>query len=91
MGDVKWAPYSSTVFAAVTSEGKVCVFDLNINKYKPICVQAVVSKRRNKLTRISFNPKLPIIIVGDDKLVKNILNRSLNSNNSYVLEVVSRL
>ncbi|CAH1116670.1 unnamed protein product [Phaedon cochleariae] len=67
VGDVKWAPYSSTVFAAVTTEGKVFVFDLNINKYKPICVQAVVSKRKNKLTRISFNSKLPIIIVGDDK------------------------
>lgn len=67
VGDVKWAPYSSTVFAAVTSEGKVCVFDLNVNKYKPVCVQAIVSKRRNKITRISFNPKLPIIIVGDDK------------------------
>lgn len=67
VGDVKWAPYSSTVFAAVTSEGKVYVFDLNVNKYKPICIQAVVSKRRNKLTRLSFNHKLPIIIVGDDK------------------------
>ncbi|KAJ8925798.1 hypothetical protein NQ315_009648 [Exocentrus adspersus] len=67
VGDVKWAPYSSTVFAAVTMEGKVYVFDLNVNKYKPICIQAVVSRRRNKLTRISFNPKLPIIIVGDDK------------------------
>lgn len=67
VGDVKWAPYSSTVFAAVTTEGKVYVFDLNVNKYKPICIQAVVSKRRNKLTRLSFNHKLPILIVGDDK------------------------
>lgn len=24
VGDVCWAPYSSTVFAAVTSDGKVC-------------------------------------------------------------------
>lgn len=23
VGDVKWAPYSATVFAAVTSDGKV--------------------------------------------------------------------
>ncbi|CAG9767841.1 unnamed protein product [Ceutorhynchus assimilis] len=67
VGDVKWAPFSSTVFAAVTSEGKVYVYDLNVNKYKPICVQAVVSRRRFKLTRLSFNQKLPIIIVGDDK------------------------
>jgi dynein intermediate chain 1 len=38
-GDVAWAPYSSTVFAAVTSEGKVFVYDLSINKYNPVCVQ----------------------------------------------------
>lgn len=25
VGDVAWAPYSSTVFAAVTADGKVCV------------------------------------------------------------------
>ncbi|CAG9760660.1 unnamed protein product [Ceutorhynchus assimilis] len=78
VGDAKWAPYSSTVFAAVTSEGKVYVFDLNVNKYKPICVQAVVSKRRNKLTRLSFNPKLPIIIVGDDKGCVTTLKLSPN-------------
>ncbi|KAM7343034.1 dynein intermediate chain 2, ciliary isoform 1-T1 [Cochliomyia hominivorax] len=67
VGDVKWAPYSSTVFAAVTNEGKVYVFDLNVNKYKAICIQAVVPKRKNKLTRLAFNEKLPFIIVGDDK------------------------
>lgn len=67
VGDVKWAPYSSTVFAAVTSEGKVFVFDLNVNKYKPIAIQAVVSKKKNKLTRLAFNQKLPFIVVSDDK------------------------
>lgn len=67
VGDVKWSPYSSTVFAAVTSEGKVFVFDLNVNKYKAICIQAVVPRRKNRLTRIAFNQKLPFIIVGDDK------------------------
>jgi dynein intermediate chain 1 len=67
VGDVEWAPYSSTVFAAVTNDGKVHVFDLNVNKYRPICVQAVVNRKRNRLTRIAFNHKLPIIIVGDDR------------------------
>lgn len=67
VGDVKWAPYSSTVFAAVTTEGKVFVFDLNVNKYKAICIQSVVSKKGNKLTRLAFNQKLPFIIVGDNK------------------------
>ena len=39
LADVAWAPYSSTVFAGATSEGKVHVFDLHISKYSPICVQ----------------------------------------------------
>ena len=38
-----WAPYSSTVLAAVTTEGKVFVFDLAVNKYKPICIQVSLS------------------------------------------------
>ncbi|XP_058976572.1 dynein intermediate chain 2, ciliary-like isoform X2 [Musca domestica] len=78
VGDVKWAPYSSTVFAAVTNEGKVYVFDLNVNKYKAICIQAVVPKRKNKLTRLSFNEKLPFIIVGDDKGTVTSLKLSPN-------------
>ncbi|XP_013111502.2 dynein intermediate chain 2, ciliary [Stomoxys calcitrans] len=78
VGDVKWSPYSSTVFAAVTNEGKAFVFDLNVNKYKAICVQAVVPKRKNKLTRLSFNEKLPFIIVGDDKGTVTSLKLSPN-------------
>ena len=39
VGGVAWAPYSSTVFAAVTAEGKVYVFDLNINKYEALSIQ----------------------------------------------------
>lgn len=74
VGDIKWAPYSSTVFAAVTTEGKVHVFDLNVNKYKAICVQAVVPKRKNKLTRLAFNEKLPFIVVGDEKCVRLVDN-----------------
>ncbi|XP_017484570.1 PREDICTED: dynein intermediate chain 2, ciliary [Rhagoletis zephyria] len=78
VGDVKWAPFSSTVFAACTTEGKVFVFDLNVNKYKPICVQAVVPKRKNKLTRLAFNENLPFIIVGDDKSTVTSLKLSPN-------------
>ncbi|KAJ3105764.1 cytoplasmic dynein with WD40 domain [Phlyctochytrium planicorne] len=65
VGDVAWAPYSSTVFAAATADGKVFVFDLNENKYEPICEQQVAKKA--KLTHISFNPFEPIVLVGDDK------------------------
>lgn len=69
VGDVAWSPYSSTVFAAVTTDGYVHVYDLSINKYEPLCKQLVVQKKRTKLTHIAFNPVYPILIVGDDRWV----------------------
>lgn len=69
VGDVAWAPYSSTVFAAVTADGNVHVYDLNVNKYEPLCRQMVAQKKRTKLTHIAFNPVHPIIICGDDRYV----------------------
>ena len=71
-----WSPYSSTVFAAVTSDGKVHVFDLAENKHEPLCEQKVV--KRAKLTHISFNQSDPILIVGDDRGGVNSLKLSPN-------------
>ncbi|OAF66873.1 Axonemal dynein intermediate chain 1 [Intoshia linei] len=65
--DVCWAPYSSTVFAAVTIEGVAIVYDIAVNKYDYICKQTITTKKKTKLTKISFNPVYPIIIVGDDR------------------------
>ena len=67
VGDIAWAPYSSTVFAAVTLDGKVHVFDLNVDKYHAICSQQVVPRKDARLNHISFNPCSPIIIVGDSR------------------------
>lgn len=41
VGDCAWAPYSSTVFAAVTDHGRLNVWDLNANKHDFICDQPV--------------------------------------------------
>lgn len=41
VGDIAWAPYSATVFAAVTDDGKVHVYDLFENKLMPLCAQKV--------------------------------------------------
>jgi dynein intermediate chain 1, axonemal len=64
VGDVAWAPYSSTVFAVATADGKVSVFDLAQNKHGPICSQKVI--RKGSLTKVAFNPRHPILLVGDD-------------------------
>ncbi|VDK34692.1 unnamed protein product [Taenia asiatica] len=82
VGDVAWAPYSSTVFAAVTSDGNVRIYDLNVNKYEPLCLQMVAQKRRTKLTHVAFNPIHPIIICGDDRL------KIMGS--SYIIEALSK-
>ena len=78
MGDVAWAPYSSTVFAACTADGKLYVFDLNVNKYEPLTEQIVVQKKRTKLTHITFNQHYPIILAGDDR--GNVTSLKLSPN-----------
>jgi len=65
VGDVTWAPYSSTVFAAVTSEGKLYVYDLDQNKHTHLCEQNTTKKA--KALHVAFNYSDPIILVGDDK------------------------
>jgi dynein intermediate chain 1 len=81
IGDVAWAPYSSTTFAAITSDGAgpsgvVHLYDLGVNRNEPLCIQKVV--KRAKLTHVAFNSTEPIIIVGDDRGGVNTLKLSPN-------------
>ncbi|KAF4679682.1 hypothetical protein FOZ60_014767 [Perkinsus olseni] len=76
VGDVAWAPYSSTAFAAITSDGIVHFYDLSVNRNERICYQKVV--RKAKLTHIMFNTTEPIIFVGDDRGGVNCLKLSPN-------------
>jgi len=83
IGDVAWAPYSSTTFAAITSDGPgastsgvVHIYDLSINRNDHVCEQKVV--KRAKLTHVAFSSAEPIIIVGDDRGGVNTLKLSPN-------------
>jgi dynein intermediate chain 1 len=76
VGDVAWAPYSSTVFACITTDGKVRVYDLKVNKHEPIGESKVHKKA--KLTHLAFNPTEPVICVGDDRGVVTVLKLSSN-------------
>jgi len=68
VNDIAWSPFSSTIFAAVTSDGKVFVFDLAQNKNAPLCREQITKKNKNvKLTKVSFPIGMPLIIVGDEK------------------------
>merc|ERR1712046_161261 len=82
IGDVAWAPYSSTTFAAITSDGIVHIYDLSVNRNEKICSQKVVKKA--KLTHVAFNSVEPIVIVGDDRGGVNTLKLSPNLRISVV-------
>ncbi|KAA0174144.1 hypothetical protein FNF27_04365 [Cafeteria roenbergensis] len=76
VGDVAWAPYSSTVFAAVAANGKAYVFDLDVDKHDERCVQKIVKKA--KLTHAAFSATDPILLVGDSSGHVNSLKLSPN-------------
>ena len=82
VGDVSWSPYSSTVFSAVTSDGKIHLYDLYENKHDPLCVQKVV--KRARLSKVRFNSKEFILIVGDDRGGVNSLKLSPNLRNLHL-------
>lgn len=84
VGDVSWSPYSSTVFSAVTSDGKIHLYDLFENKHDPLCVQKVV--KRARLSKVLFNSKEFILIVGDDRGGVNSLKLSPNLRNLHTDE-----
>lgn len=63
VGDVAWAPYSSSTFAAVTDDGKTHVYDLAVSHHGPLCEQKVVKKA--KATKLAFNRWSPMLLVGD--------------------------
>ena len=65
VGDIEWAPYSSTVFSAVTSAGMLYVWDLNQDKHKHLCEHPAMKKA--KALHISFNSTDPIVLVGDER------------------------
>lgn len=81
VGDVAWSPYSATVFAAATSDGKVHVYDLAENKHEPLCEQKVV--KRARLTHAQFNDRDPILTVGDDRGGVNALKLSPNLRRTH--------
>ena len=78
VGDVVWSPYSATVFGAVTDDGNVHIFDLSQEKYEPLCMQSVVTKKKTKVNHLAFNEHYPILAVGDDR--GNALTLKLSPN-----------
>jgi hypothetical protein len=81
VGDVAWAPFSSTVFAAVTDGGRAHVFDLAQNRDAAVCVQYVPRKAR--CTKLAFNARHPVLLVGDEQGGVTCLKLSPNLRRSF--------
>ncbi|XP_037780175.1 dynein intermediate chain 2, ciliary-like [Penaeus monodon] len=64
---LSWSPYSSSVLAGVSDEGRVFIYDLFLRKCLPLCSQNVTHKRRLSLSCVAFNPFSPVILVGGEK------------------------
>lgn len=87
VGDVAWAPQSSTVFAAATDSGHVHVFDVAHSRAAAVCVQKVA--RKTRLTKLAFNSRHALLLVGTEhggvlclKLSPN-LRRSFNPGGAW--------
>ena len=74
VGDICWAPFTSTVFAAVTDDGRVHVFDLFQNKNAPMCSERI--NKKGSLTHVSFSNGDPVLIAGDEKGIVHCLKLS---------------
>lgn len=74
IGDVVWAPYKSTVFACVTSDGWLKLYDLAASRHEPVGEHRL--SKASKLSHVAFNPRDPIIAVGDDRGVSTVLKLS---------------
>ena len=81
VGDVAWAPFSSTVFAAVTDGGRAHVFDLAQNRDAAVCVQRV--SRKARCTKLAFNARHPVLLVGDEQGGVTCLKLSPNLRRSF--------
>ena len=71
VNDIVWSPTDSTVFASVTGDGRVEVWDLNYSVidpklfYKPSKAEAVLGV--TPLTIVRFSDNAPVLATGDAK------------------------
>jgi WD40 repeat protein len=62
VADVCWAPDNSTIFASVTGDGRLDLWDISTNTLDPL--HTVQTK--TKLSCVSFSPNSPVVVTGCD-------------------------
>ncbi|ROT69578.1 putative dynein intermediate chain 2, ciliary [Penaeus vannamei] len=83
VASASWSPYSSSVVAAATDEGRVHVYDLFLRKCRPLCSQNLNQRRRLGLSCVAFNPFSPVVLVGGEKGYLMTLKLSPNLRRPY--------
>ena len=75
VADICWSPDNSTVFASVTGDGRLDVWDISVNTLDPLT--SVRTDRR--LSTVAFSNNSPVLVVGHEGGVVDVysLNGSL--------------
>ncbi|XP_042874676.1 dynein axonemal intermediate chain 1-like [Penaeus japonicus] len=67
VGGLAWASSSSTVFVAVTDDGRAHVFDIRLCKTRSLCTQQIRQAHWPALSCVVFSPFEPVILVAGER------------------------
>lgn len=68
LSDLCWSPFSSTVFSVTTTtDCRIIIYDLDVNVYEPVHDQLVHSPDEYRLTRLAFDKRVPMVMIGSSK------------------------
>lgn len=92
INDIEFAPHSSTVFASVSSDGILYIYDIDLNRFEPICKTFISETNEGGLTSVTFHPKWPVVLVGDEKgrITSLKLSPNLRKNTATAKEEAER-
>lgn len=62
VADICWSPNNSTVFASVTGDGRIDVWDISVNQLDPLT--SLSTGRR--LSSVAFSNESPVLVVGHE-------------------------
>ena len=62
VADICWSPNNSTVFASVTGDGRVDVWDISVNTLDPV----TSIQTNKKLSTVAFSLASPVLVVGHE-------------------------
>ncbi|VVC43937.1 Six-bladed beta-propeller, TolB-like,WD40-repeat-containing domain,WD40 repeat [Cinara cedri] len=68
LSDVCWSPFSSTSFTVTTTTNcRIVIYDLDVSAYEAVCDQLVHPADEYRLTRVAFDKRVPLVVIGSSK------------------------